>query len=128
MCSYERCVHVWGYQTTTEIRVRYWVKEVPEDGLSIVCSLRPIRKVKNNEDENEDEEEDLSALGEYEVGHYRSWNGDMVFTVDAGADQSLRDVLRLNVREARFANLETEGFARRIGAVIAALVILAVLW
>ena len=110
-----------------EIRVRYWVKEVPESGLSMVCSLRPLGRA--GDDENEDEEdEDLRGLGEYAIGHYRSWNGDMVFTVDAGADQTLHDVLRFSVREARVANLETEGFARRVGAVVAALVVLAVLW
>lgn len=105
--------------------MRYWVKEVPEAGLSMVCSLRPVGTAS---DLDNDEDEDLGALGQLVVGHYRSWNGDVTLTVDAGADQTLHDVLRLNVREARVANLETEGFARRVGAVVAALVVLAVLW
>lgn len=105
--------------------MRYWVKEVPEAGLSMVCSLRPLGTASAWAD---GDESDLRGLGEFVLGHYRSWNGDMTFTVDAGADQPLRDVLRLHVREARVANLETEGFAKRVGAVVAALVVLAVLW
>ena len=109
MCLLKGCVFC------AEIRVRFWIKEVPQDGFSMMCSLSP-------RDSNEEN------TGRVSIGHYLDWNGDMMFTVDAGRTPSAQSLLRMNIRSSIWNNVETEPLMKRIGITIASLILLAILW
>ena len=99
-----------------EIRVRYWVKEVPETGLSLLCSLSPL------------DEWERQYRAKYLIGRYLDWNGDEAFTVGDGTVRSAKQLLRHEVMKAQQGVFTLTGFMQRVGALIAALVLLTVLW